>query len=315
MMKMLLVLALAFPPSEAATLRCAHEVAAAVGDEVWPGWSAAPFSTLLVAGEQEYLVTKATTANGFEAAGESPVAGFNLFQRKRTFFPGFLATFPIAGPEPVIVVGTPEKTGKSDGAWLITLLHEHFHQLQYSQPWYYRDTAALKLDKGDATGMWMLNYAFPYDDPAVQKRFDRFSHALAAAVRARGTAGFIPALREVKSSWRELRENLSTDDYTYLRLQLWQEGIPRYAEFIAASKAAQRTIPCLANITPSMTKVAGDTLTGILSSLDSPRLGDRKREVVYATGAAIALLLDETSPAWKVEYFRQPFALESYFAP
>ncbi|HYC58081.1 MAG TPA: hypothetical protein VEK79_00800 [Thermoanaerobaculia bacterium] len=312
-MHLLLVLALAFPPAESATLQCAHEVAAAVGDEVWPGWSAAPFSTLLVAGETEYLVTKASNAKGFETGDAAPVAGYKLFHRKRTFSPNFLATFPISSPEPVIVVGTPAKTGKSEAAWLVTLLHEHFHQLQYSQPWYYERTAALNLSKGDTTGMWMLNYAFPYADPAVQQRFERFSHALAKAVRARGTVAFTPALREVKSTWRELRDNLTADDYAYLRLQLWQEGIPRYAELMLASKAS--TVACVAKVQPSMSVVAEETLAGILRSLDNPKLGERQREVVYATGAAIALLLDETSPSWKVDYFAKPFALESYFAP
>lgn len=312
-MHLLLVLALAFPPVESTTLQCAHEVAASIGDEVWPGWSTAPFSTLLVAGETEYLVTKASNANGFEAGDTAPVEGYNLFHRKRNFSPNFLATFPISSPEPVIVVGTPEKTGKSEGAWLITLLHEHFHQLQYSQPWYYKETAALNLSKGDTSGMWMLNYAFPYGDAKVQERFDAFSHALAKAVRARGTVAFTPALREVKSAWRSLRENLSADDYAYLRLQLWQEGIPRYAELMLASRASK--VACVANVQPAMSVVAEDLLAGILKSLDNPKLGERQREVVYATGAAIALLLDETSPSWKVDYFARPFALESYFAP
>jgi hypothetical protein len=312
-MSLLLVLALTFPPSEAAALQCAHEVAAAVGEEVWPGWSGAPFSTLLIAGEDELLITTASTAAGFEAAGDAPVKGFRLLRRKRVFNPHFLATFPVVSSEPTIVVGTAATTGKSDAAWLITLLHEHFHQLQYSQPGYYEKTAALNLAKGDTSGMWMLNYDFPYADPAVQRRFDRFSHALAAGLKARNTARFASALREVKSSWRELRENLGADDYAYLRFQLWQEGVARYAELIAASKAS--TVPCVAKITPSMTKVADDTLAGIYASLESPRLGERKREVVYATGAAIALLLDETSPAWKTEYLRQPFAIDAYFAP
>lgn len=53
----------------------------------------------------------------------------------------------------------------------------------------------------------------------------------------------------------------------------------------------------------------------ILASLESRSLGEQKRVAFYAVGAAIALVLDETSPSWKGEYFRSPFLMESYFAP
>src|SRR5205823_11170202 len=51
----------------------------------------------------------------------------------------------------------------------ISMLHEHFHQLQDSQPNSYAETEALNLSHGDQTGMWMLNYAFPYDSPEVKR--------------------------------------------------------------------------------------------------------------------------------------------------
>ena len=46
-------------------------------------------------------------------------------------------------------------------------MHEHFHQLQWAQPEYLKAIDDLGLSKGDATGMWMLNYPFPYDNPEV----------------------------------------------------------------------------------------------------------------------------------------------------
>ena len=46
-------------------------------------------------------------------------------------------------------------------------MHEHFHQLQWAQPEYLKAIDDLGLSKGDATGMWMLNYPFPYDDPEI----------------------------------------------------------------------------------------------------------------------------------------------------
>jgi len=69
-----------------------------------------------------------------------------------------------------IVVGQAENTSaKTSSSWVITVLHEHFHQLQDSQPNFYSDVNALNLARGDQTGMWMLNYAFPYERTEVQE--------------------------------------------------------------------------------------------------------------------------------------------------
>jgi hypothetical protein len=60
-----------------------------------------------------------------------------------------------------IVVGQPAHTGQTSTRWVLTALHEHFHQLQFSQPGYYPGVTALGLARGDTTGMWMLNHGFP----------------------------------------------------------------------------------------------------------------------------------------------------------
>lgn len=279
-------------------VRCAHDLFDAVGERVWPGWSAAPFGLLLIDGDEELIVSSSAEVTE---------------RRKRTLDPHLLATFPAVDGTPTIVVGTPAMTGKSETAWVITLLHEHFHQLQQSQSWYSEKTLGLGLAKGDTTGMWMLNYDFPYRDAAVQARYDRFAHALAAALRARGTVGFTGALREVKQQWRALREALKPEDYAYARFQFWQEGVARYVELTAAREVAALTPRpvCAAGAA----EVADVTLQGVLAALDAPKLAERKRVAFYAAGAAIALLLDETSPAWKGRYLEQPFAMETYFAP
>src|SRR5207247_9176473 len=110
----------------------------------------------------------------------------DVYFRKRTQPTNFLATFPAIGGSMIstIVVGQAENTSaKTSTPWVVTLLHEHFHQLQYSQPDYYPGTEALGLAHGDQTGMWMLNYPFPYEDPAVQQAFSAAANALAAALR------------------------------------------------------------------------------------------------------------------------------------
>lgn len=295
-------------------IRCARESAAAVGESVWPGWSEAPFSVLLVSGDAEYLVCP-SAAMPVEGFAEIPDAGgfaCPVLKREARFDEGLLATFPALGPEPTIVVGTPEATGKAAGRWLVTLLHEHFHQLQYSRPWYYQKTAELGLSRGDETGMWMLNYPFPYEDPEVGKRFASLSKALGEALEARETAEFAPALRRVKSAWRALADRLEADDDSYLQFQLWQEGVARYVELRAAEVLAAEGPGCLEGVTPSMADVAGEIRKEITDSLGNPVLAEEKRVAFYAVGAAIALLLDETSPGWQVDYFRRPFTVEHF---
>jgi hypothetical protein len=310
-MRYLLLLLLALPAraQDFSLVRCSRDVFAAAGEHVWPGWSDAPFSLLLIDGETEYLVTPPAGITGFTPSAADP----NILTRKRITNPNLLATYPAVGAEPTIVVGTPRVTGKSDAAWVITLLHEHFHQLQYSRPGYYAASNKLGLARGDETGMWMLNYPFPYADANVQQRMTRFTAALANALAARGSASFAPALRDVKLRWRELRESLDADDYAYLMFQVYQEGVGRYVELRVAEELAKSGTACMSR--EAAKEVAAQLRADIDSGLANPRLGERQRVAFYAIGAAVALLLDEVSPNWKRDYIARPFAIESYFAP
>ena len=166
---------------------------------------------------------------------------------------------------------------------------------------------ALGLSGGDTSGMWMLNYEFPYADQAVELRYERLTNALAKALDARGTGNFAHSLRDVKARWRELRENLSEEDYRYLQFQWWQEGVARYVELKVAERAA--SVSCVGG------SAHRDVLSKMMNSLKDPSLTEQKRVAFYAAGAAIALLLDETSPHWKTDYLDRPFSIETYFAP
>ena len=84
-----------------------------------------------------------------------------------------------------MVIGQAENTqSKTSTRWVLTALHEHFHQLQESRPRYYADVDALGLAKGDTTGMWMLNYPFPYTKAEVKEQFAATAKALGQAVRS-----------------------------------------------------------------------------------------------------------------------------------
>src|SRR5258708_2445732 len=126
----------ALPAADRIRLAEAFRLAAAVGVQVWAGWSMAPFAVLLVTPEREFLLRHPHPSNDFTSAGYDSLLATEVFVRRRVFPPTFLATFPAVGGVPTIVVGHPANTGQSRTPWGLTVLHEHFPQLQYSQPSY-----------------------------------------------------------------------------------------------------------------------------------------------------------------------------------
>src|SRR4051794_5742374 len=118
-----------------------------LGDSVWSGLKSTPMPVLLVADSAEFLLSEENPGNEFRPTGDS-ILGFPVWSRARRLSPTMLATFPVGG-RPTIVIGSAERTGKTSTEWVLTLLHEHFHQWQYSRPSYYSGVAGLELSQGD----------------------------------------------------------------------------------------------------------------------------------------------------------------------
>lgn len=301
-----------------ARLAEAFRLADAVGDRLWSGWSRAPFAVLLVTPDREFLLRHPQPSPEFRRVGYDSLLGTAVFTRPRVFSPNFLATFPVVGGVPTIVVGQPTQTGLTSTRWVLTVLHEHFHQLQYSQPGYYPGVAALDLARGDTTGMWMLNFAFPYDSAAVQTRFSAFAGALDSALAlgsARELDGRSAPSRAVTNARTQLRAALSSTDDRYLAFQMWQEGVARYTELRVARLAAEvgyaptdvfRALPDYAGYGDAAAAIERE----IRTRLQAPELGRTKRVAFYSAGAATALVLDTAAPEWRGRYFTQGFALE-----
>ena len=119
----------------------AFRLAERVRSEVWPGWQRTAMAVLLVTDSTEFLVGHPRPTSEFAPLGQDSVLGHEVRARPRRFPPTLLATFPAVGGIATIVVGTAERTGKSSTAWVLTLLHEHFHQWQTSLPDYYHGPA------------------------------------------------------------------------------------------------------------------------------------------------------------------------------
>jgi hypothetical protein len=295
----------------------AFRLAEAIGNRVWPDWDKAPFGVLLVTPDYEFLVNHPKPSDDFTPLGEDARLRRNVWRRKRQFNPKFLATFPAVGGIPTIVIGQAENTtAKASTHWVITLLHEHFHQLQYSHPRYQVDVHGLGLARGDQTGMWMLNYPFPYSEREVTEQFGLTCQTLADAMRSRSKPEFPDKLSAYVSARRKLNSLLKPDDHKYLAFQSWQEGIARYTEYRLAELAAADYKPTkdyreLPDFIP-FDREATAILEGIEKELTSMRLERNKREIFYAFGAAEGLVLDRANPDWRRRYFEEKFAIDQY---
>ncbi|MFL5617812.1 MAG: hypothetical protein ACJ79A_05380 [Gemmatimonadaceae bacterium] len=296
----------ALAPDDRIRIAEAFRLGDAVGDSIWPGWTSAPFAVLLVTPEREFLVRHPRPSAEFTRIGYDSLLRSEVLVRERKLSPTLLATFPAVGGVSTIVVGKPRATGKSSTEWVLTLLHEHFHQLQASRPDYYARVDALGLARGDQTGMWMLNYAFPYDSSVVQSRFGALAAHLDSALSAT-----VPDAR--RSHWLAarvarvaLRAALSPDDDRYLAFQMWQEGVARYTELQVARFAARHFTPtaafrALPDFIPFAT-AAERIEAGIHAGLRAP-LSQNRRVAFYPVGAAYAVMLDEDDEGWKQKYF------------
>lgn len=307
------------PEVDRVRLAEAFRIGEALGERVWEGWDKAPFAVLLVTPENEFLIRHPRASKDFAPLGYDPLLKSEVFFRKRTHQINLLATFPAVGGVSTIVIGQAENTSqKTSTPWVLTVLHEHFHQLQSSQPTYYADVEALNLSRGDQTGMWMLNFAFPYQDRRVREHFSALSKLLAEALRAKKKSVFTARLKAYIQARQKFKSVLSADDYKYFSFQVWQEGMARYTELRVAELAAERFEPsrefrALKDYTPFKQVAASILDRQILSNLTELRLGQSERLVFYPFGAAEGLLLDRANPAWRRRYLTEKFYVEKYF--
>jgi len=322
----LLPLLLAFDPAQPPTLPEADRIriaeafrlADAIGNKVWPDWDKAPFAVLLVTKEHEFLIRHPKPSEDFKLIGDDAILKHKVWYRKRQFNPEFLATFPAVGGVFTIVIGQPENTAvRGSVHWVITMLHEHFHQLQYTKPRYQGAVDALGLAKGDQTGMWMLNYPFPYATTAVKEQYAATAQALVNAVRGRDQADFPKQVEAYLEAKNKLRVLVNEDDYKYFLFQTWQEGIARYTEIRLAELAATEYTPTkeFASLKDfhSFKEEAYISQKSTENELTMLPLDKAKRTVVYAFGAGEGLILDVLHPDWRKGYFEQMCSLDGHF--
>lgn len=309
----------AIPDVDRTRLAEAFRIGERLGNRVWSNWDQAPFAVLLITPEYEFLIRHPRPSADFTLIANDPLLKSNVHYRKRTQNIHFLATFPAVGGVPTIVIGQAENTqAKTSTQWVIVVLHEHFHQLQMSQPSYFSEVESLNLSRGDQSGMWMLNFAFPYQKDQVATQFSRLSNLLAQALQAKKKEEFSAKLSIYLEARKAFQSLLSPDDYKYFSFQLWQEGIARYTEFRIADLAARKYKPSreflsLKDYTPFKEVAASILNQQVLGRLPTLQLNKSERIVFYPFGAAEGLLLDRANPKWQSRYFTEKFYVDKYF--
>ena len=273
------------------SLQLARTEAATIGESLWPGYSAVPFDFLLTLEDREVLFCRPQQVDGFTALGIDPITGCDMQERASQVPKHMLAAMYAAGAGWTIVMGTPESTGRSHADWARTIHHEHFHQYQNNFDRYFERLNALGLAGDDTTGMWMLEYPFPYRDPAFNRAFAKARLALQRAVTGSGK-GLARQVARYLSVRTALEASVPAKDWRYLELELWYEGVARWTDIELAERSTDA----------ALRQSGTQERTHVMSSLASldPRV--KQREIVYAYGAAEAMLLQRCVPDWRAGY-------------
>lgn len=290
------------PASDAPNIVLAESIVQRVGNSIWPNWSETPFAIDLL-----------TSSGPVEVNFRKPIP-------VPSFPPNLEASFPFPNGVPTIVIGEPRFTqAKTPIRWTVTLIHEHFHQWQYSWPAYMEATKDLGLaPAGSTNAMWMLDYPFPYANRAVGAAYSVLTHRLADAVNGIGTPQFADEVRSYLVSRKRFAALLKPNDFKYFAFQCWQEGTARYTEIAVARAAANehRRDPSFLNDAQATALIsdADATLARVLGQLRNPSaLTVDRRAGFYAVGAGEALILDRISPGWHSRYLEPRMDLGAYF--
>lgn len=299
------------PHEDAVRVAEFYRLTAQIQEKIWPGWGQAPAPLLLVTKDTEFLTHHPAPPKEFAKIGD------DLYARPRQFDTHLLATFPAFGLPSVIVIGEPQSTdAKTSTPWLIVVMHEHFHQLQNSQPGYFDAVNGLGLSGGDTSGMWMLNYPFPYEKPEVRRDLGHLRDLLLEALNTAKDRKFHKKAAAYVRERKRVFGQLSRDDHKYLSFQLWQEGIARYTQIKAAEAAANYQPADEYKLLPDyepFSACAARARTETLDELKRADLAHMKRVFFYSFGAAEGLLLDRLNPGWKSEYFKHPLSTDALF--
>lgn len=289
-----------------------------ISDNVWSNWSKNDFVILLVTDSLEYLINHSNPSSDFTESYFDTYLNTKVYTRKKVFQTGFLATFPAVNGVSTIVVGTAENTKKSSLNWVTTLLHEHFHQYQSSYKNYYSEIDKLDLKDGDETGMWMLNYKFPYEDTLANDAFNGLKSNLIDAYKNKDEKSFKKKISQYIESKKAFKKIVSEKDSKYFEFQLWQEGLARYTEYAVLSYLIKKDYKLSEDFKTlsdyeSLDENYQKRLKKLMEEIEKVNLKDNQRNCFYSMGAIEGLILDACKPKWRKNYLKNLFNTTNLF--
>lgn len=296
-------------------IREAMQINNEFSDILWPGMRSAPFSLIIVTSENEYLFNYSNTPSDYTYIGFDTILQTNIHTRPRVFSNNLLLTMPAISSDATIVMGLPEATSRSSGEWVLTMLHEHFHQYQHAQPDYMTSVNAFNPSYDTTSGMWMMNYPFPYSDDIISAAYKLL--VLAAKDAAFSDVDFKSSMQFYLEQRENFKKLLNKNDYAYFSFQVWQEGIARYTELKLAELLRGNYKPSgeftqlddYANVDSLYNRI----IDKLKRRADTQELAINKRDCFYTIGALEGLILDKVNPDWREKYFKDKFYIENYF--
>lgn len=312
-------------------LREAMQIVQLVGDDVWDGWSDIPKTTLIISSGREYLVNLpkgSESPPGFELTDERAM-GRAVYSRPRTLSSTLRAAFPIGGI-PVAVIGAWRADVESPNEWVVGLIEQWFHLLQFDQG---EQAKVAQLSVGRSRDhSWQVNYSFPFDDPAIgnamlllgQSLYDfwtRGAHLPRAGQRAFLAATASAALQNLRAV---VTLKHGAEAYEYFQLQTWRAGVARYSSILVARAVARAEALKEYKRTDGFDRLDEHQSYATLWEDEFSRRfwlirtagleGERDRTSFNALGHGIAELLDGIGFDWKARYFEADIWLDDLVA-
>ncbi len=286
------------------------------GDKLFEGFSNIPFAFILITDSVEYLINHPNPSPDFTLLGYDDILKTNIFYRSTIYNKHFLATFPAVNGLSCIVAGTPENTNTNSSAWVITMLHEHFHQYQNAYHDYFISVNELDLSGGDQTGMWMLNYPFPYDSLPVTNQYKAYTEALYNTVLNRNNKTYNSYLKQYLIEREKFKQVLKPADYRYFSFQIWQEGLARFTEYnflqLLKNYKPSKEMAALPDFV-SFEKIKTAMYQTETENLIKNELKQTQRVSFYSVGFAEGIVLDKSNKRWRKNYMADKFFIEHYF--
>lgn len=283
-------------------IRDTREIVRRSGDEIWPDYSDITLPVQLVEPTREVLFCGQRAA-GFKAVDVDRVSGCGLQVRKREL-PIDVAAASDLDNQQVIQIGLPSALGMSRSEWIVTLLHETFHQYQASLRGYNEAVSTVAQSLGQRGTDWILNYQFPYTDPTVVDAFADMNHCALVFLANRDPKHVARLVADYVRARHRAREAAGETAWQYYEFQVGQEGVARWTELKMARIAGHRD--------SRIAEVVADRWAGLSTSLraiSEQGINIWKRGSFYVFGAVEAEMLDQITPAWRHIYVRRPFTL------